>query len=396
MPVDAKFFGRSTIGWDSGNAAVTGGVFELRGLNGVLEHTVGGGKVTLDEHDLQRLANGNYLAILDVTRTGPDLSSWGIASPSHITDNVIVELNSKNQTVWSWSVADHIDLAASNVNWRTQYPDVIHMNSIQYFGDHEILLSVRHLDAVYAIDMTTGAILWKLGGTPTPQSLTVVGDQYASADPDHLFSGQHDARILPDGSLTVQDNGTVFLRQVRALRFRIDTAARTATEIAQVTDARMGPAFCCGAVDRLPTGDWLASWGTAQYATELTPAGAPVLTVVVPTVFFVSGRARPTFDCRVAKGHGCHGRPTAPLTRPPRPTRGAALGGEAVAVRQPGSALDHDVTHAGSGVGVDVRDEDVGRGAQLGMTLEREAEPSHRVAARQRSRPVEVPRSGQP
>ena len=54
---------------------------------------------------------------------------------------------------------------------------------------------------------------------------------------------------------------------------------RTATELAQVTDSRVGPAFCCGGVDRLSSGDWLASWGTAEFATELTPLGVPVLTV---------------------------------------------------------------------------------------------------------------------
>jgi len=69
------------------------------------------------------------------------------------------------------------------------------------------------------------------------------------------------------------------LRPVRALRFSINAAAHTATELGQVTDSRVGPAFCCGGVDRLSTGDWLASWGTAGYVTELTPGGVPVLTV---------------------------------------------------------------------------------------------------------------------
>ena len=39
------------------------------------------------------------------------------------------------------------------------------MNSIQLLGNHELVFSARHFDAVYAIDMTSGAIIWKLGGT---------------------------------------------------------------------------------------------------------------------------------------------------------------------------------------------------------------------------------------
>ena len=173
---------------------------------------------------------------------------------------MIVELNSANKVVWSWSVADHVDVATANVNWHNQFPDVVHMNSIQAFGDHEIVLSIRHFDAVYAIDTAAVGSSGSSAGAPTAESLNVSKDQYATADPASLFSGQHDARVQPDGTLTVQDNGTLPLRPVRALRFTINPATHSATELGQVTDSRVGPAFCCGGVDRLTTGDWLASW----------------------------------------------------------------------------------------------------------------------------------------
>src|ERR1700674_235262 len=186
-PIDAKFIGPTTIGWAEGGPAQ----FVLRGLDGTLKRTVGGGGVPLDFHDLQLLPNGDYLGIMDVTRNCPtdstqcvDLSSWGKSSQATILDNVIVEVNPANQIVWQWSVADHINVAAANVNWHDQFPDVIHMNSILYDGNGGIIFSARHFDAVYRIDMATGAITWKLGGSTTPQSLNVVGDQYAQ-----LFSG---------------------------------------------------------------------------------------------------------------------------------------------------------------------------------------------------------------
>ncbi len=237
-PNDAKFLTPTTIAfWDSPTES-----YELRGLDGSSQGAVGGGDVPLDVHDMQLLPNGDYLGIMYRTTNCPadptqciDLSSWGLSAQSSVLDPLIVELNPSNQIVWEWDTAEHVNVAAENVNWRDQYPDVIHMNSIEYDGNGGIIFSARHLDAVYRIDMATGDITWKLGGTPTPESLSVVGDQYLDTG-GQLFSGQHYARLQPDGSLTLHDNGSRANRPPRALRFTIDTSTNTATEVEQVTD----------------------------------------------------------------------------------------------------------------------------------------------------------------
>ncbi len=282
-PFDAKFINPSTIAYSDGFL----GTYSLRGLDGTLKLTLGGGSNPLDFHDLQQLPNGNYLGIMDVTRNCPadptqcvDLSSWGLSSQSTISDDVIVELNPANQIVWQWSVADHINVATANVNWHDLFPDVVHMNSILYDGNGGIIFSARHFDAVYRIDMATGAITWKLGGSTTPQSLNVVGDQNAQ-----LFSGQHFPRLQPDGSLTVHDNGTRANRQPRALRFTIDTSTNTATEVEQVTDPRTTPSPCCGSATKLTGGDWVISWGGLDYMTELNSQGVPQMTITYPGTF---------------------------------------------------------------------------------------------------------------
>ena len=284
-PIDAKFFGPTTISWNE----LLLNQYVLHGLDGTLKATVGGGAVPLDFHDLQLLPNGNYLGIMDVTRNCPavpsqcvDLSSWGLSASATITDNVIVELNPANQIVWQWSVADHINVAAANVNWHDQFPDVIHMNSILYDGNGGIIFSARHLDAVYRIDMATGALTWKLGGSLEPESLTVTGDPYLGAG-GQLFSGQHYARFAPDGSLTVQDNGTRAGRAPRAVRFVIDPSTASATEVEQVTDPRAPTALCCGSVEKLSGGDWVASWGYNDFMTELNPQGVPQITITYPS-----------------------------------------------------------------------------------------------------------------
>jgi class 3 adenylate cyclase len=57
------------------------------------------------------------------------------------------------------------------------------------------------LNAVFDIDQRSGNILWKLGGSATPESLRITNDPVFT-NGSH-FGGQHDARLLPDGTVTL-------------------------------------------------------------------------------------------------------------------------------------------------------------------------------------------------
>jgi outer membrane protein assembly factor BamB len=134
-----------------------------------------------------------------------------------------------------------------------------------------VLLSLRHTNAVYAIDRRTGAVLWKLGGTRTAESVTVDG-----ADAGALLSGQHFARLSGNGILTVHDNGTTAGRPPRALRLRIDAAERTATLVEQFRDPLVQTSACCGSAARLGDGRWVVSWGGQSVVGEYAPGGAAI------------------------------------------------------------------------------------------------------------------------
>jgi hypothetical protein len=97
----------------------------------------------------------------------------------------------------------------------------------------------------------TGSIEWKLDGTTTPQSLTITNGPVS-------FSGQRDAQLLPDGTISVHDNGTNAGRPPRVVRFSVDPVARTATLIQTITDPTVtATSECCGS-DRLrPGGGWV-------------------------------------------------------------------------------------------------------------------------------------------
>ena len=286
--MDAKLLPNGDIAW----ADTFGGGFgkdprikyEIRSLDGTLSSTLQTSGTTTDSHELQQLPNGNYLMDSYVPRDHVDLSPYGGPPDATVLDGEIQELQPDGTLVWSWNSKDHTSLAETG-RWyqngaltpttlpdgRTAY-DIVHLNSIEANGN-TLLVSFRHLDAVYAIDMTSGNVLWKLGGTPTAQSLAIVGDPNVATD----FGGQHDARILSDGTVTVFDDGTFRNRAPRDLRFTIDTTAKTATLDESITDSSAPTSGCCGSARRLSGGDWVTSWGSTPLVTEQTPTGQELL-----------------------------------------------------------------------------------------------------------------------
>ena len=138
--------------------------------------------------------------------------------------------------------------------------DIVHWNSIEPDGN-SVIASFRHLDAVYKIRKSTGSIVWKLGGTTTPKSLTV------EATRSLHFGGQHDARLLSDGTLTVFDNRTgLDDPKPRAVRYPIDQQAGTAT-LASVDQRSRRPGLVLLRLGpRPPDQDWLIDWGQASNA----------------------------------------------------------------------------------------------------------------------------------
>jgi hypothetical protein len=133
--------------------------------------------------------------------------------------------------------------------------DITHWNSIEAAGG-SVIASFRNLDAVYKIDKSSGAIVWKLGGTTTSKSLSVTGDPHS-----YTLGAQHDARLLSDGTVTVFDNRTGLNSGPEAVRFSIDEQSGTATLLESITDPSVTGSSCCGSARRLRNGEWLIDWG---------------------------------------------------------------------------------------------------------------------------------------
>jgi len=273
---DAKLLPDGTVSMNA-EAGLAAGPFEIRTLGGRLLRTVGDPGDT-DIHDLQLLANGNYVIGAMKFRRGIDATPYGGHADAAVADTVIRELTPDGAIVRSWDSGQHIGLAEAG-RWWTEilaqpdalWYDVSHWNAVEVDGRY-MYLSFRNNDAIYKVNRRTGAIVWKLGGTETPDSLEVRGDPAG-----YPLGGQHDVRVQPDGTVTIFNNRTDLTDDVaRAQRFRIDEQAGTARLVETVTDPTISAVFCCGSARRLPSREWLISWGNNPVVGAYDRAGRAI------------------------------------------------------------------------------------------------------------------------
>lgn len=270
-PIDAKVFADGSIAWWSQVPA--GGGYEIRNLKGELLRTVQIVGGTTDFHELQPDQDGDFLITAYHPRSHVDLTAFGGGADDTVIDALVQEIDPAGNAIWEWNSGDHIGLAETGRWWPTALKDaardIVHINAVEPVGDEAVLLSLRHTDAIYKVDKSSGEIVWKLGGTWTPKSLTVLNDPEGA----YPLGGPHDVRLLADGTITIHDNDTGFPNPPRAVRYQIDEGAKTATLVEAVTDPEAPASFCCGSSRRSSDGSWLMGWGGNSLVTEFNAAG---------------------------------------------------------------------------------------------------------------------------
>lgn len=208
-----------------------------------------------------------------------DLSSAGGSREAAVTDTLFQEIDLKTHLVRrEWHAVDHAPLSESNTSGKTSstaWPfDYFHLNTVERRQNGEFLLSARNTSALYFVDASTGQIKLKIGG---PHSDVKMGSGTSTAY-------QHDAHELPNGEISVFDNGGVPMvhSQSRGIVVSVNEQGREEALVGQYEQPKGLEAGSQGDMQPLANGDWFIGWGAEPYVSEFTPGGTMVFDAQLP------------------------------------------------------------------------------------------------------------------
>jgi hypothetical protein len=212
-----------------------------------------------DVHDLQMMSNGHWLLLAyDPQPVRMDTIVPG-GDPSAIVIGLIVqELDVNKNVVFQWRSWDHFQItdATEDINLTQHTIDYVHGNAIELDYDGNILISSRHLDEITKINKQTGEIIWRWGGLKSKNS------QFMFVNDPITFSHQHDIRRLPNGNVTLFDNGNLHNQTIsRAREYILDESGMTAELV--WAHSLEPPSFivASGNVQTLPENNKIIGWG---------------------------------------------------------------------------------------------------------------------------------------
>ena len=189
--------------------------------------------------------------------TDYDLRSVGGPRNARAVEGVIQEVDVRSgRVVWEWHSLDHVALSESFKDYKDEAKrgyDYFHLNSIRELPDGNLLISARHTNAVYLIDKRSGRVIWRLGGR---RSTFAMGR-------GTRFEAQHDARVTPDGAISVFDNQSPpeHGRQSRVVVIRLDRRAHRARLVHEYTHPAKVHSDSQGSAQPLPGGEMFVGWG---------------------------------------------------------------------------------------------------------------------------------------
>ncbi|MBM2816160.1 MAG: hypothetical protein HW421_2922 [Ignavibacteria bacterium] len=225
-----------------------------------------GNELRTDFHDLKVLPNGYALLLADVDSIIDMRQFIQNGNPrARVKGFIIQQIDRYKNVVFRWNSFEHIPVTDATDDIDLTAPEIlyIHCNSVELAPDGNLLLSSRHLDEITKINISSGQIIWRMGGKKCKNNqFTFIND---SVNGFFGFSHQHDVQVLPNGHLLLLDNGNLKpTPYTRAVEYEVNEANMT---VRKVWEYRNTPDVFdpfMGSVQRLPNGNTVIGWGGAS------------------------------------------------------------------------------------------------------------------------------------
>jgi len=178
--------------------------FELDSAYSVIDSFACGNGYPTDDHEFLLFPEGHsFLMSYDWQPVRMDTVVQGGDSTAIVIGLIVQELDADKNVIFQWRSWDHFQItdATEDIDLTAHTIDYVHGNAIEVTVHGNLLISSRHLDEITKINRQTGEIIWKLGG------LNARNNDFQFINDPITFSHQHDIRELPNGNLTLFDNG---------------------------------------------------------------------------------------------------------------------------------------------------------------------------------------------
>ncbi|HSM07595.1 MAG TPA: arylsulfotransferase family protein [Gemmatimonadota bacterium] len=215
-------------------------------------------------HEVRVMPQGDYWVLCD--RDVPtDLSSRGGEVDGTVIWTILQHVGADGTLLFEFDTSEHFsldDVDPALIDG-AEFVNMTHGNAIEFDADGNILLSFRNLNEVTKVDVTTGEVVWRLGGR---------ANQFAIDDPTRDFAGQHGVRLVEPGVVQLLDNGRE--APSRLVRYLIDEQALTAERVLEYSHASNALTLVGGSTQVLAGKRALVSFGRTGRVAEVDETGA--------------------------------------------------------------------------------------------------------------------------
>ena len=271
--------------------------------NIVWEYTVRD-KDKVAHHGFDRLPNGNTALLIwerrpwdEIIEKGrdpkdPTIYRDGFTYPDgtvlqDIWPDAIIEVTPAGEIAWEFHVMDHVGTQQNqwDPNYHLPYgyrpaymagPDWTHWNSIRYNAKtDQYLVNSRDWGEMYIIDRKTKKMVWRWGN-PYAWGGGTKEQGYARSG-DQILFGSHDCNWLPNGNVSIFDNGTMRPSGNYSAAYEIERDGTfTGGKIVWQFKTRCPNSFYSAyqsSAQKLPNGNWQITSTAHGHIFEVTPEG---------------------------------------------------------------------------------------------------------------------------